>query len=367
MVVVAMSGGVDSSVAAALLKEEGHRVIGVGLRLFDGEGESERTCCGIRDMDDARRVAYQLGIPFYVLDLREVFRRLVIDHFLHGYLSGETPNPCIECNRWIKFHALLRRCSAWGADFLATGHYVRLAHTDEERGVHLLLRGRDEKKDQSYFLYMLRQGQLPRLLFPVGHLTKAETRATAAELGLKVHDKRESQDVCFLGNGHYASFLMARSGRDIRPGPVLDDEGEVIGSHRGLPFYTLGQRRGLNVERPGPWYVVGMDRERNALIVSLRPPRCREARLRGVNFVSGRVPGGPLEVTVRMRYRGREVRARAVPLPGREARLEFVEPADAAAAGQAAVLYQGERVVGGGTVIDAGLSVHGHVRFQLHP
>lgn len=356
-VVVAMSGGVDSSVAAALLRREGYRVIGVSLRLFDGEAEGDRACCGIRDVHDARRVAFQLGIPFYLLDFREAFKKWVIDYFVDAYLGGETPNPCVACNRFIKFHILLECCIAWGADLLATGHYARVVREGEE-GPYLLLKSRDGKKDQSYFLYMLGQEQLSQLLFPVGDLTKTETRKLAAELGLKVHDKKESQDVCFLGKGGYVALLRAGRREDLRPGPILDEGGELIGMHRGLPLYTIGQRRRLEVDRPGPWYVARLDRERNAVIVSRRVPRSKVVHLREVSMVSGEYPDGPMEVAVRVRYRGREVGARLLPLPGREARLEFVEPAETVAPGQAAVLYRGERVLGGGIIAGSDLTWH---------
>lgn len=334
----------------------GLRVIGVGLRLFEVGGWSGQACCGLRDIDDARGVANKLGIPFYLLDFRDAFHKLVIGYFLHGYLSEETPNPCIACNRWIKFQILLRRCLAWGADFLATGHHVRLLSDGKGEDTCSLLKSRDENKDQSYFLYMLGQKQLSRLLFPLGGLTKSETRSLAAEQGLEVHNKKDSQDICFLGGQDYGSFLMAVSGGVIRTGPVLDEKGEVIGFHRGLPLYTIGQRKGLGVRYPGPWYVVNVNRERNALIVDHHPPRFRRMYLREVSLVSWRTPNGPLEVMAKLRHREKESRALFFPLPGGKARLEFMEPVEAAAPGQAAVLYQGDRLIGGGTLVDPDVS-----------
>jgi len=351
VVFVAMSGGVDSSVAAALLKKQGYRVIGVGLKLFDAGAVEERpnVCCGLRDLDDARRVAQVLSIPFYVLNLKGIFRKAVIDYFIDGYLQGETPNPCLACNRIIKFEVLLERCLALGADFLATGHYARVVY-DPGRAEFLLMKGLDARKDQSYFLYMLEQDKLSRLLFPLGEMAKETTRRIAATLNLRVHDKRESQDLCFVGKAGYAA-LLAESGRaEFRPGPILNGRGEVVGVHRGLPFYTLGQRRGLGVSRPGRWYVVDMDPSRNAITVNTEPRRENRVFLREVSYTSRVSPSGELEVEVVTRYRGKEIPAVLVPLSGGSAMVRFKHPQEVVAPGQAVVFYRGDEVIGGGIV-----------------
>lgn len=347
-VVVAMSGGVDSSVAAALLKEQGYQVIGVGLRLFDAEdGSAPHSCCGLRDMDDARRVAQALSIPFYVLNFKEIFRTAVIDCFIDGYLQGKTPNPCLVCNRVIKFDVLLERCLALGADLLATGHYARIEY-NPDRGEFLLLRGVDEGKDQSYFLFMLKQERLSRLLFPLGRMTKEMTCRIAAHLNLKVHDKRESQDVCFVGKAGYVAQLE-KMGRDkFRPGPILDIRGELVGSHRGLPLYTLGQRRRLGVSRPGRWYVVDMDPAENTITVDTDPHKMERIFLRDVSYTSDLLPAGEMEVGVVTRYRGEEVPAVLVPLDEGSTVVRFHRPQKVVAPGQAVVFYRGEEVIGGG-------------------
>jgi len=349
MVVVAMSGGVDSSVAAALLREQGYRVIGVGLKLFGESTEEGRpnVCCGLRDLDDARRVAQVLSIPFYVFDLEEVFRKAVIDCLVEGYLRGETPNPCLACNRTIKFGVLLERCLALGADFLATGHYARVEY-DPHRGKYLLMKGLDERKDQSYFLYMLEQEKLSRLLFPLGKMTKEMTRRIAARLNLRVRDKRESQDVCFVGKRGYAALLAEKVKAEFRPGPILDRRGEVVGLHRGLPMYTLGQRRRLGVSRPGRWYVVDIDPRRNTITVDEAPLREDRVFLREVSYTEGFAPAGELEVEVVTRYHGEEVPAVLVPLDKDSAMVKYTSPQELVAPGQAVVFYRGAEVIGGG-------------------
>ncbi len=354
-VVVAMSGGVDSSVAAALLKDRGFKVIGVGLKLYDEVegGAREGSCCGLRDLEDARRVAHAFSIPFYVLNFKDVFRKAVVQPFIEGYLNGETPNPCLACNRVVKFDALLRFCLTLGADYLATGHYARV-ETDRESGEFILLKGVDRRKDQSYFLYMLGQEELSRILFPLGGMTKERTRAVAARLKLKVRDKKESQDICFVGREGLDSFLARFAGIAHRPGPVSDVLGRVLGQHRGLPFYTLGQRRGFRVDSPGPWFVVEKDRTRNLLIVDRRPPLMDGVCLREVSYTRSTPPSDSMEVVVVTRYHGEEIPAVLVPGEKGLAEMMFSRPRQAVAPGQALVFYRGDEVLGGGIVEERG-------------
>ncbi len=355
-VVVAMSGGVDSSVAAAILERQGWTVIGVGLQLVGDKGHEReaRSCCGISDMKDARRVAERVGIPFYVLNFRDAFRENVIDYFTASYLRGETPNPCVPCNKVIKFDLLSRRAKELNAGWLATGHYA-IVDQDGETGRRVLRKGKDESKDQSYFLYSLTQEQLARALFPVGQMTKADTREVAKSLGLKVHNKPESQDICFVGREGYAAFIRNSVG-DFQPGPILDEEGSVLGTHRGLPCYTVGQRRGLGLSRRAPMYVTDIDFANNSITVAHRN------RLRGqervtldeMNYVSIGRPSGPIEVGAVTRYRKPEVLSTLVPVEDGRAFLEFHEPQAPTAPGQSVVMYLGDMVCCGGIVARSG-------------
>lgn len=352
-VVVAMSGGVDSSVATSILKDTGCDVVGVGLQLVDPSdgGKGTKSCCGIGEMEDARRVAEKLGIPFYVLNFKEAFATKVIDYFVSSYVRGETPNPCIPCNERIKFHELLRVARGLGARFLATGHYARLRH-DPANARFLLYKGSDESKDQSYFLYSLSQEQLSHAVFPIGDMTKSETRQMAECLGLKVHDKPESQDVCFIDEGGYGSYIEARAGNCMKPGPVKDESGAVIGCHRGLPHYTIGQRRGLGISLSEPMYVVDIDVASNSITVTGAGRLQRQERvlLENVNYISLVDPKEPIEVLARTRYRKPEVKATLVPVDGDRAFVEYQSPQEPTAPGQSVVLYDGDLIVGGGIV-----------------
>ena len=266
-VVVAMSGGVDSSVAACLLKEQGYEVIGATMQIWKGEEtKNPYGCCGVLHVEDARRVAQQIGIPFYVFNLEEEFEREVIQYFCDEYGRGRTPNPCILCNERVKFGAFSRKALELEADYIATGHYARLEY-DERAGRTLLKKGSDGKKDQSYVLFSLKQDQLRRSLFPLGEYKKEEVRKKALDLGLRVHDKPESQEVCFIQEDSYHPFLQERLKGAIEPGPILDRSGKVLGTHKGVTFYTIGQRRGLGLAKGVPLYVIGIDREKNAIIV----------------------------------------------------------------------------------------------------
>lgn len=343
-----MSGGVDSSVAAILLKNEGFNVIGLGMKLFDEPGWrcSEKSCCGSAEMDDARSVAEKLDIPFYVLDLTAEFKESVIDYFVSSYLAGETPNPCVPCNEILKFEGLLGIAGRLGAESLATGHYARSGF-DERTGRRYLAKGVDASKDQSYFLYSLSQAQLARARFPVGEITKDETRAIAKANGLAVHDKAESQDICFAGEGGYAEFVESRAG-DARgmardEGPILDASGRQIGRHNGLFRYTIGQRRGLGVSMPEPVYVIDIDPEANAITVApaseLRMQS--ELEIERVNYVSIADPGEPFECRAMTRYRKPESAASLIPLGGDRALVRFSSPQEPTAPGQSVVLYGG--------------------------
>ncbi len=348
-VVVAMSGGVDSSVAAARLVEAGYRVEGVMLRLWVdpfADQARENSCCTLQAVDDARRIAEQFGIPFRILDVGQFFRETVVDYFIREYSAGRTPNPCLVCNRRLRFEHLLRYAQlTLDADFLATGHYAQIRWTPT--GVQLL-RGADARKDQSYVLSLIPQRNLRRLTFPVGGMTKPEVRALARRYGLPVAEKSESQDICFTSD--YRAFLQRWAADAIRPGPILDMEGREIGRHRGLPFYTIGQRKGLDLGLPQRLYVVSLDKERNAVIVGPASALGRDSLLAtDVNWIN-QAPAGPIAVTAKIRYRSVDHPATVTPLENASAQVKFQKPLRDIAPGQAVVFYQGDRCLGGGVI-----------------
>jgi len=350
-----MSGGVDSSVAAALLTEQGYDVIGVTMRLWSesdqAKGSPNRGYLPAAT-EDARRVSHSLGIPFYVLDYEAPFRERVVEYFLAEYARGRTPNPCLACNRYIKFGLLLEQALALDADYLATGHYARVRSAG---GEFQLWRGVDRGKDQSYFLYMLGQEQLRHLLLPLGSFTKEQVRSMARERNLPVRDKAESQDLCFLAGRDYRRFLGQRVPEAVVPGPIVGTSGKVMGEHHGLPFYTIGQRKGLGISAPEPLYVLRLDVERNALVVGTSAELGRRSLVAiNVTFVSGRYPDAAcrvaLQVSAKIRYRARMRKATVIPLPGKQVEVTFERPLRDIAPGQAVVFYQGEVVLGGGII-----------------
>ncbi len=346
-VLVAMSGGVDSSVASALLVEAGHEVVGVTLKLHDAPaaGGSDRGCCTVADADDARAVAGRLGIPCYVLDLSEEFAAGVVAPYVAAHAAGRTPNPCVECNRRVKFTEILARADALGIDAVATGHHARL-----EGG--RLLRGRDMAKDQSYVLACLPHDVLARTLLPVGELTKADVRAVAGRLGLRTAAKAESMEACFLPAGR-EKFLGRRLG--LAPGPVLDGEGALVGRHRGAPLYTLGQRRGVGVALGARAYVRSVDVVANTVTVTAAPPRTAGLRVGAVTWLRRPAPGGVFGAHVQTRAHGAAVRARCR-AAGDGVEVGFEVPAEVAAPGQFAAFYEGDEVVAGGEIVHVDLA-----------
>jgi tRNA-uridine 2-sulfurtransferase len=353
-VVVGMSGGVDSSVAAALLVKAGHDVVGVTMRVWAGPETAEPTsrfgsCCGSEAVDDARRVATTLGIPYYVLNMVDEFDRAVIGPFAEGYRRGRTPVPCVACNVDLKFGSLLARARAWDAAAVATGHYARVTRDADGRWV--LRRARDLRKDQSDFLWPLTQAQLAAARFPVGDLTKDEVREHARRLGLTTADKPESQEICFVPTGDYRGYLRARDPDIFRPGAIVDLAGRRVGAHAGVAGFTIGQRKGLGLTGHRPLYVLDLDAETDRVIVGDAVDLERdELEVNHANFIAGEAPVGPIHVTARIRHNHQPVGATVQALEAGRARVVFDTPQRAVTPGQSCVWYQGDEVVGGGVI-----------------
>jgi tRNA-specific 2-thiouridylase len=348
-VVVAMSGGVDSSVAAALLKDQGYDVVGLMLKLWsDGDNGRANRCCTPADVDAARAMAHQLDMPFYLINIADTFKATVVDYFVSEYVAGRTPNPCLMCNRHIRYEVLLNKALGLGAQYLATGHYARVREVD---GHYQLLRGVDPNKDQAYVLSVLGQNELSHAMWPLGEMTKPQVRELAAKFKLSVAEKVESQDLCFLAKGDYRDFITRHAPEGaIQPGAIRTTDGRVIGRHQGLPFYTIGQRKGVGIAAPEPLYVIALEAADNSVIVGTKNELGRsELIARDMHYVSGRVPIEPFRSTAKIRYKAREAAVRVQP-DRTTARIEFDEPQRDITPGQGLVLFDGEVVVGQGFI-----------------
>ncbi len=357
-VVVAMSGGVDSSVAAALLKEQGHDVIGLMMRLWSEYEGAHNRCCAPDAMANARYIANQLDIPFYVVDTQDVFKQTIVDFFIDGYSNGVTPNPCMECNRHIRWDFLLNKALSLGATHMATGHYARVHHVGamhasplHDNGGYQLLKAVDSHKDQSYVLSVMGQHQLRHAMFPLGEYTKPQVRQLAKKFNLPVAEKPDSQDLCFLSDNDYRRFLSDHAKGIAKAGDIVNTSGKILGEHQGLPFYTIGQRKGIKIAASEALYVIATNIERNELIVGtvkeLGQSKMRVAR---VNWVSGVVPASPFEAMIKIRYKAKEQRGRVTPLGDDRVGITFDEPLRDITPGQGAVFFNGEVVIGGGII-----------------
>jgi tRNA-specific 2-thiouridylase len=361
-----MSGGVDSSAAAAILKEQGHELVGFTMQLWnqrrgisvDENGEPlPSRCCSLDDVYDARRVAEELGFPFYVLNLEKEFERDVVQPFVSSYLQGETPIPCVACNSRLKFASLDKLATSLGCEKVATGHYARVEF-DKDTNRYRLMRGKDPNKDQSYFLWELTQEQLARAMFPLGELSKPDARNAARKADLAVSEKKESQEICFVPDGDYAGFIdryletEQQTERLPGAGEIVTSGGEVIGTHAGIHRYTVGQRRGIGISDARPLYVLNVKAESNRIVVGYEDELLSDEFVAaGVNWIAIDNPDGPVEAEVRVRYRHTAAPATITPLPDQRASVKFAEPQRAITPGQATVFYRGDEVIGGGWIV----------------
>ena len=358
-VVVAMSGGVDSSVAAALLTQEGYQVIGASMQIWPsnkqtGEEDKFGGCCGLGAIEDAKRVAYKLSIPHYVMNFRDIFAQKVIANFCREYSLGRTPNPCIGCNQYIKFGVLLDRAKGLSAALMATGHYARVEE-DEASGRYLLKKGLDQRKDQSYMLYSLTQEQLRHTRLPIGNFTKEQVREIARELALPVAAKPESQEICFIPDDDYPKFLKEYVPQAVMPGPVLDEQGNILGEHRGILFYTIGQRKGLGISAKEPLYVIAIEPERNTIVVgSKQRVYGNELVASRLNWIALTELKQPITAKAKIRYLHQAAEAEISPLDEDQVYVKFKEPQMAITPGQAIVFYDGDIVIGGGIIEHSG-------------
>ncbi len=357
-VVVAMSGGVDSSVAAALLVEAGYEVIGMMMRLWSEPGAAGsqpiNRCCTPDQMADARRIANHLNIPFYVIDAQDHFRNSIVQYFIDEHAAGRTPNPCIECNRKIRFTYLLEHALALGANYLATGHYAQIRQEGEQ---YILLKGEDPGKDQSYVLHTLDQQKLAHVLFPVGQYRKSNVRELAEQFGLAVAGKQDSQDLCFLADGDYRRFLTEHSDKQINPGPIISEDGRKLGEHSGLPYYTIGQRKKLGISSSIPMHVLRKEKESNALIVGPRDSLGQQSLVaRDVNWISGKAPQPGTPMQIKIRYKAQAVPGTVTDSGSGSARVWFEEPVYGITPGQGAVFFNDEICLGGGLIADDPIS-----------
>ena len=348
---IAMSGGVDSSVAAFLIKESGLDSVGVTLKLhnFGNDVQKEKSCCSRRDIEDAKKVCDKLSIPYHVVNFEDDFDKFVISRFVNGYLNGETPNPCIDCNRYIKFEQMFNIADEMNAKYVVTGHYARIEKYSNNR--YLLKKGAFDLKDQSYVLYNLTQEKLSRTLFPIGEMKKEDVRRIAVENSFINSSKPDSQDICFIKDNDYVSFIEKRLGKKFEEGDFVDTKGNVIARHRGIIAYTIGQRKGLGIASTEPYYVIDKDIENNKVIIGRMQDQFRKSLVvKDVNLIAFDKLKNDLKCNVKIRYKHKETPARLIPIDGKRIKVEFSEPQKAVTKGQSAVFYDGEYVLGGGTI-----------------